>query len=77
MPHRVSYIPAETKNVPPQISAAISSGYASYKDFKDGIYNYIDLLNILEIIEVYNENRYRDFEHNEMLRRQAYYGSIY
>ena len=75
-PHQVQYVPAETVNVPPQISAVISSGYASYKDFKDGAYDYTDLLNMLEIIQVYNENRYRDFEHNEMLRRQAY-GSIY
>ncbi|WP_333813308.1 DUF6889 family protein [Muricomes intestini] len=37
--------------------------YWAQKELKDGTYNYIDLLDILEAMDVENENRWRDYEH--------------
>ena len=43
--------------------------YWAQKELKDGTYNFIDLLDILEMMDVENENKWRDHEAAENRRR--------
>lgn len=68
----VSYVPAETANLPQEIAAVVAGRYWTLQEAKYGTYSYMDLKDALEIMEVDNENRRRDFEHQQMLRRLTY-----
>ena len=68
-PQEAPYSVVETVNVPPQIAVVAANHYCTLKDAKDGTYSYIDLLDTLEVISVDNENRRRDFEQHDLLRR--------
>ena len=73
-PRSAPYSAAETVNVPPEIAVVVVNHYWTLKEAKDGTYSYIDLLNMLEMINVDSENRHRDYEHYEMLRRLTAHG---
>jgi hypothetical protein len=38
------------------------AGHWKQHELRDGTYNYIDHLDILEMMNVYNENNFRDYE---------------
>lgn len=59
-PRGLKYIPAEAPNIDQRLYAPVQARYWTQKELKDGTYNYIDLLDILEVMAVDMENRCRD-----------------
>jgi hypothetical protein len=62
-PREADYNVAETANINAVLFAPVMAHYWAQKELKDGTYNYIDLLDILEAMDVESENRWRDYEH--------------
>jgi hypothetical protein len=61
-PRSASYSVAETANIDAVLFAPVMAGLWRQRELKDGTYSYIDFLNILEMINVENENKHRDYE---------------
>jgi hypothetical protein len=61
-PAMAPYSIAETKNIDAVLFAPVIRGYWKQAELKDGTYTYLDLLDIIEMIQVENENNRRDYE---------------
>lgn len=68
-PRLAQYCVANPANVNAVLFAPVMAHYWAQKELKDGTYNFIDLLDILEMIDVENENKWRDYEAAENRRR--------
>lgn len=68
-PRLAQYFVAQPSNVNPVLFAPVMAHYWAQKELKDGTYNFIDLLDILEMMDVENENKWRDHEAAENRRR--------
>lgn len=70
-PRSAPYFTAQPANFSSLLFVPVMAHLWKQKELKDGTYSYIDLLDILEAINVENENKWRDYEH-EKNRRQMH-----